>query len=200
MGQNVKIRLDYAAPGQKTYCILESAGSQWIAKRVIQPILEAERQSAVPQNRALTDINRTNYAFRLIEFDAAENAYVFRAVPHFPQRYQFRGRIWVDAETFGVKRVRGAPAISPSFWVKQTEFTHEYGNFSGFWLPVQHRSHADLRLFGRSTLEIDYGEYRWSGVIGSGTEQPKRLCRVDAESERQWSIQLSPFRPPHKFD
>lgn len=197
---NVKIQLEYVAPGQKTYCILEHSGSPLIAERVIYPIIEAERQSAVPQTRTLTDINRKNYAFRLIEFDAAENAYVFGAVPHFPQRYQFRGRIWVDAETFGIKRVRGAPAVSPSFWVRRTEFTHEYANFSGFWLPVQHRSHADLRLFGCSTLEIDYGEYRWPKGARPGTEQPKRLCPVDAESERPWSIQLSPFRHPRKFD
>jgi hypothetical protein len=196
----VKIQVEYVAPGEKTYCILESSGSQFIAKRVIQPILEAERQSAVPQTRTFTDISRKNYVFRLIEFDATENAYVFEAVPHVPQRYQFRGRIWVDAETFGIKRVHGTPAVSPSFWVKRTEFTHEYREFSGFWLPVQHRSHADLRLFGRSTLEIDYGEYRWSEGARPGSEQPKRLCPINAESERQWSIHLSPFRAPRKFD
>ncbi|MBZ5593954.1 MAG: radical SAM protein [Acidobacteriia bacterium] len=192
----VKIRLDYAAPGQKTFCILESTGSRFIAKRVIYPILEAECQSAMPQNRVLTDINRKNYAFQLIEFDATENAYVFGAVPHFPERYQFRGRIWVDAETFGIKRSRGVPAVSPSLWVKRTEFTHEYGRFSGFWLPVHHCSQAELRLFGRSTLEIDYGEYRWSGDAWPATEPPRGLCPIDAESERQWSIRLVPFRPP----
>ena len=158
----VTIRLEYVAPGRKTYHVLERSGSGWIVKRVIYPILEAERQSAIPQIRALTDINRKNYELRLVEFDANERAYVFDAVPHAARRYQFRGRIWVDAETFGIKRVRGVPAVSPSFWVKRTEFTHEYKQFGAFWLPVRHRSYAELRLLGSSTLEIDYRDYRWS--------------------------------------
>jgi len=199
----VKIQLDYTAPGRKTYCILEHSGSGLIAKRVIYPIVEAERQSAFPQTRSVTDINRKNYEFHLIEFDAAENAYVFSAIPQFPQRYQFRGRIWVDADTFGIKRVRGAPALSPSFWVKRTDFTHEYAKFGAFWLPVEHRSRAELHLFGSSTLEIEYGDYRWStrqfSAPGATFEQPPGFCPGDAEPERRWSLQLRPYRAAPKF-
>jgi MoaA/NifB/PqqE/SkfB family radical SAM enzyme len=183
----VKIRLDYVAPGQKNYCILEHSGSPLIAKRVIYPIIEAERQSAVPQTRALADINRNNYTFRPAGFDAEENAYVFEAIPNLPHRYQFRGRIWVDAETFGMKRVRGAPAVSPSFWVRRTEFTHEYQQFGAFWLPVRHHSQAELRLFGTSTLDIGYGAYRLSprqlGVDGAAIVQTPRLCPIESQPE-----------------
>jgi hypothetical protein len=158
----VKIRLDYAAPGQKTYSVLERSGSGLIAKRVIYPIIEAERQSALPAVRVLSDINRANYTLTLTGFDAAEQAYVFQATPRAPARYQFRGTIWVDAQTFGIKQVKGAPAVTPSFWVKSTEFSHEYRQFDGFWLPVRHHSEAQLRLFGTSTLDIVYESYRWS--------------------------------------
>ncbi len=168
----VKIRLNFTAPGKKTYSVLESSGSSFVAKRVIYPILDAERQSALPQARVRTDINRKNYSFRFIEFDTPANAYVFDAVPLSPQRFQFRGRIWVDPETFGIKRVQGTPAVSPSFWVKRTEFTHEYERVSGFWLPVRHRSYAELRIFGRSTLEIDYGEYRCSEIANPAARLP----------------------------
>lgn len=189
---NVKIRLDYVAPGRKTYCVLENSGSAWIAKHVIYPIIEAERQGAMPETRALSDINRENYSFRPIEFDAEERAYVFEAIPHEPHRYRFRGRIWIDAETFGIKRVRGAPAVSPSFWVKRTEFTHEYRQFGAFWLPVRHHSQAQLRLFGTSTLDIEYDGYAWSplqaGVDGPASVQPAQFCLVESELERPWSI------------
>ena len=160
----VKAQVDYVAPGKKSYAVLEHSGTGLIVDRVIRPILEAECESVL--NRAQSDINRTNYEFTFVEFDAAQNAYVFEASPHSPQRFLFRGRIWVDASTFGVRRVLGTPASRPSFWVKRTEFSHEYEDFGGFWLPVRHRSTAQLRLFGTSTLEIDYRLYRWSAKAG----------------------------------
>jgi hypothetical protein len=160
----VKAQVDYVAPGKKSYAVLERSGTGLIVDRVIRPILDAECESAL--NRAQSDINRTNYDFVLVEFDAAENAYVFKASPRVPQKFLFRGRIWVDAGTFGMRRVLGVPANRPSFWVKRTEFSHEYEDFGGFWLPVRHRSTAQLRLFGTSTLEIDYAGYRWSAKQG----------------------------------
>lgn len=167
----VKAQVDYVAPGKKSYAVLERSGTGLIVDRVIRPILDAECESAL--NRSQSDINRTNYDFVLVEFDAAQNAYVFEVSPHSPQKFLFRGRIWVDGGTFGVRRVLGTPANRPSFWVKRTEFSHEYEDFGGFWLPVRHRSTAQLRLFGTSTLEIDYGLYRWSAKEG-GPNRPQR--------------------------
>ena len=160
----VKAQVDFTAPGKKSYAILERSGMALIVDRVIKPILEAECKSAL--NRSQSDINRANYDFAFVEFDATGNAYVFEAVPRLPRKFLFRGKVWVDAETFGVRRVLGTPANPPSFWVKRTEFAHEYGEFDGFWLPVHHRSMAQLRLFGSSTLEIDYEGYHWSAREG----------------------------------
>lgn len=154
-----KIQIDYVAPGRKTYRVLEQSGSPLVLKHAIIPVVKAECQSAAPRIRALTDIQRTNYDFRWIGFDSVANAYVFEATPRARSRYQFRGRIWVDAASFHIARVRGTPAVSPSFWVKHTEFTHEYRSFGPFWLPVSHHSQGELRIFGLSTLEIDYREY-----------------------------------------
>ena len=160
----VKAQVDFTAPGHKSYAVLERSGMGLIVDRVIKPILEAECTSA--SNRSQSDINRTNYDFLFVAFDAAENAYVFEATPRVPRKFLFRGRVWVDAETFGVRRVLGTPANPPSFWVKSTEFAHEYDVFGGFWLPVRHRSRAQLRLFGTSTLEIEYEGYHWSAREG----------------------------------
>ena len=138
---------------------MERKGTGFIVEHVIRPILDAECESAA--NRAQSDINRANYEFRLVEFDESENAYVFEASPRVAKKFLFSGRIWVDAGTFGVRRVLGSPANRPSIWVKHTEFTHEYREFGGFWLPVSHRSRAELKMIGASTLEIDYGGYTW---------------------------------------
>lgn len=172
----MKVEVAYAVPGKKTYRVLESGGSSGlVTKKVIRPILDAEIESAVPKNREFTDINRKNYELQFVEFDPTENAYIFSAIPHTPHRYRLRGRIWVDGETFGIRRVRGVPSVSPSFWVRRTEFTHEYARIGEFWLPRRHHSQSELRIFGRSTLEIDYMEYHLSKESSSQPCQPKSI-------------------------
>jgi hypothetical protein len=65
-----------------------------------------------------------------------------------------------------VRLVLGSPANGPSIWVKRLEFTHEYREFGGLWLPASHRSRAELKVTGTSTLEIDYGGYQWAAQGG----------------------------------
>lgn len=154
------VEAGYLAPEAKTFRITTSSGSGLVLRHVIEPILEAETESASPAERALTEINRQNYQFEYEGFDPSTNTFVFKATPHKPRRYQFRGRVWIDAETFGVSKVEGQPALRPSFWVKRTDFIREYRTFEGCWLPVRHDSTAELRWFGQSTLQIRYGEYR----------------------------------------
>jgi MoaA/NifB/PqqE/SkfB family radical SAM enzyme len=166
LGQWAKAKVEFAtsAHGEKRYRILEQSGSRWILKHVIRPVLEAESASGLPANLPLTEINRRNYEFRFLGFEQQENAYVFAAVPVMNHRYQFRGRVWIDGNSFAVRRVQGSPAVSPSYWVKSTEFTREYSQHGAFWMPANHRSTAELRLVGNSILEIDYGQYYWTAA------------------------------------
>jgi len=92
----VKAQVDFAAPATKSYTVLERSGMALIVDRVIKPILDAECKSAL--NRSQSDINRANYDFLFIDFDAAENAYVFEASPRFARKFLVRGRdIWSTA-------------------------------------------------------------------------------------------------------
>ena len=146
-----------SAEGEKTFRVMEHQGSAYLLKHVIQPVLEAERVSAQKGIRELTEISRQNYEFRQAGFD--EEAFVFEATPRKPHRYQFQGRIWVDARTFAIRRVEGMPAVPPSFWVKRTDFAREYRQYGQFWLPAEHHSRAQVRIVGDSMLQIDYGTY-----------------------------------------
>jgi hypothetical protein len=71
----------------------------------------------------------------------------------------FRGRVWIDATRFAVARIEGAPAQSPSFWVKSTRFVHDYAEVNGQWLAQRNRSDSEIRVFGRSSTTILYGNY-----------------------------------------
>jgi hypothetical protein len=37
---------------------------------------------------------------------------------------------------------------------------HEYGKFGEFWLPVRNESVSQIRLGGKATLTIEYGNYQ----------------------------------------
>ena len=157
----VTAEVHYSTVGEKTFRIVGQSGSGTIRKRIIEPLLVAECENARPEARARTDICRRNYDFEFVTVDAEHVSYVFRVKPKNPTRYLFIGEVWVDSDTCGIRRIQGEPAVSPSFWVKKTMFFHDYGRFGDFWLPLHHHTEVQLRVFGRSTLDIMYQDYLW---------------------------------------
>jgi MoaA/NifB/PqqE/SkfB family radical SAM enzyme len=166
------VYIQYVAPGAKTFRMLETNGSSVILKRVIEPLLESEQQTTGQHQRKEVDISRLNYVFTLAGLDEKNGMYIFAVEPHTPNKYLFRGRIWVDPGSFGIARIDGEPAISPSFWVKKTHFVHQYARFGDFWFPVSHRTEVELRVFGKSTLSIDYYGYEWRPAPETGRTIP----------------------------
>jgi len=156
-----EVEVKYEPPGEKSFRITRHTGPGTIRKRVIEPLLGAECQNAKPEARVQTDISRRNYDFEFLFIHPETGAYVFRAVPKHENRYLFRGEVWIDGPTCGIRRVIGEPAVNPSFWVKRTVFTHEYDRVGEYWLPRGHRTEVQLRWFGESKLNIDYLKYVW---------------------------------------
>lgn len=68
------------------------------------------------------------------------------------------------------------PAVRPPFWVKRTQCEHEYERSRSYWLPVRHRTRVELRLFGRLTLEIDSGGYRFGEKEQSAGERSAQVA------------------------
>lgn len=165
----VSAEVIYTPPGHKDYRILSKTGSGIVHNRVIGPALEEERRNAPPEARAQTDIHRRNYDFAFLEFDAEAGANVFQAAPKTRDKRLFRGKIWIDEASCGVLRIEGQPAVSPSFWVKKTMFRHDYARVEGVWLPVRHHTEVQLRLFGRSTFDIEYVRYSFGAPPQSAT-------------------------------
>jgi hypothetical protein len=176
----------FEAPEEESFRVIERSGSASIDQRVFLPLLEAERANARSPAREAVEICRRNYSFTFESFDHTAQVYVFGAAPRTNNKYLFRGRIWVDAEDFAIKRVEGEPAQRPSFWVLKTHFVHEYGKFGDFWFPVRHRTEVELRLLGHSTLSIDYFDYQWQlpaeQARGASCRRPLTSLMVSANS------------------
>jgi hypothetical protein len=81
-------------------------------------------------------------------------------------------------------------AQNPSFWTKKSEIHHEYKKVQGFWLPIRNESVSYIRLGGRTTLTIEYKDYRVTDarqalpVLSSGDRQPVILKKVPAPAGR----------------
>jgi hypothetical protein len=151
----------FLAPEEKRFEVLERSGSGKVQKSVFSRLLEVERENARESARQAVDLSRRNYSFRFEAFDPAADAYVFDAEPRTANPYLLRGKIWVNAEDYGIQRIEGEPAKKPSFLVRRTIFVHEFAKFGDFWFPVHHRSETDLLLLGRAVLEISYFDYQW---------------------------------------
>jgi len=155
------VEANYEALEGKQFRVVERGGSASIDRRVFAPMIETERVNSLSPVGESAEISTRNYTFAYEGYDAALGAYTFRAEPQSKNKYLFRGKVWINGRDFAVQRIEGEPAQKHSFWIRRTKFVHEYANFGGFWFPVSNRTVVELRLLGRSTLNIDYFDYDW---------------------------------------
>ena len=151
----------YGALEGKRFRVLERGGSPQAERRVFSRLLQAEQETSRDPARQAVEICRRNYNFTFIQYDPTKGSYVFQVEPRTSNPYLLRGKIWVDAKNFAVRRIEGQPVARQSLFVSQTHFVHEFAKFGDFWLPVRHRSETEVVLLGRAILEINYFDYQW---------------------------------------
>ena len=61
--------------------------------------------------------------------------------------------------------LEGVLAKNPSFWVKSVRVVKRYGRFAGVALPTVVESHADLKLYGKSTFTMRYQYLEVNGQL-----------------------------------
>lgn len=160
----VEAVLHYRSPGWKEFRIVSQSGSETIRNRVFKPLMEVEIETAAGRNRHDGSITPANYDFILLGEDniAGSRCYLLEAHPKRNDKYLFRGRVWIHATDFSIVRITGEPARNPSFWISRVEFVRNYQKIGEFWLPARNESRTQVKLFGRNTLTIDYGQYQIS--------------------------------------
>jgi len=124
-------------------------------------MIDAERDASERAEHEQTQIIPKNYDFKFINTDVRDGrtSYVFDISPKTNNRFLVRGRIWIDAEDFAITQVEGAPSKNPSFWISGVEVLQRYGRVGRFWLPLMNRSHAEVKVFGATDVEIEYFDY-----------------------------------------
>ena len=155
------VNMIYTAPATEEYKVVSQNGPKWMINMVLKRLMESEQESIEPKNRASTQIDNENYSFTMLGSDDNPDgcSYVLGVEPRVPNKFQFRGRIWVNDKDFAVCRIEAEPAKNPSFWIKKTEIHHSYVKVGDFWFPTENKSVSRVRLDGHATLTIKYGDY-----------------------------------------
>jgi hypothetical protein len=156
------VKLRYRSPGMKEFTIIAQSGSRWIVDKIFKGLLQSEKEGAMPESARRMAVEPANYQFTFIEYDSGPSgpAYVFSIKPRTTYKYLYRGQIWVEAKDFAVARIKGEPARSPSFWMKNSTMEHTYGKIGQFWLPSYDHSVSQVRLGGYADLTIEYSDYK----------------------------------------
>jgi hypothetical protein len=163
------VDVDYKAPSTKEFTVRSETGSKLVIDRVFKRMLQSERESVTEENQRAVALIPDNYTFSLVgkEQTAGGPAYILSVEPRTQNKLLYRGRIWVDAVDFAVTKIEGEPSKNPSFWTKETKIEQVYTKVGDFWLPQSNRSTSVIRLGGRASFTIDYGNYQITATAPS---------------------------------
>jgi len=175
----------FVPPDSKKYTIEETNGSS-LGQILVRRMLANEAE--VTRDYASTDISADNYDFRFIrEADASgQRCYVLELLPRRIEKHLLHGNIWVDANTYLLRRFEGELAKPPSWWVRDVSVTFVYGEVGGMWLQTATEAAADVRILGRTTMVSRDLKYKITDLVAAAssveTNFPELILR--------W-----PFRP-----
>ena len=164
------VEMTYDAAQGKTFRIVSQSGSALLRDAVIKRAVDSEREAS--KLKAAIALSPANYRFRLLGNGDVDGrrVYILDVQPLKPEKFLYRGTVWVDAASFGVVKIEGAPAKNPSFWISHSTISVTDELTDGFWLPEVTRSQTLVRLGGRATLTIDYGQYQIEQHAPAGGE------------------------------
>ncbi len=143
----VVAQVSFIPPSAKDYVIVKSEGNErgvGIVRRVL------EREVSMATHTQPHDVSSANYDFALLGRETLDghDCYVLQLTPKREAVELVRGKAWVDAGNFEVRRIEGDTAKSPSFWLKKLNVTINYGHVNGVWLETSTQAVADVRLAG----------------------------------------------------
>jgi hypothetical protein len=140
------------------YSIVAQGGSERIQRRVLKPVLEAEKENAARDEWRKGNLSHANYEFNF--GGRTENGMLKMQLN--PRRRDSRlvnGAALLTAASGDLVRVEGRLSKSPSFWVKWVKVSRSYAPVGGSMMPVSIDSTADVRIAGVSTFGMTY-EYQ----------------------------------------
>jgi hypothetical protein len=155
------IETTYKRGQGKTYRILSRSGPSLLRNRVLDRLLQEEREMSRGKLREQAIITSANYDMKLIGREAAGGAMcdVLEIIPKRKSPYLLKGRLWLDPANMVIVKIEGKPPTSASFFSGRPQIVREYKELNGIALAQHSHAVSSSFLFGRSTVDIEYRNY-----------------------------------------
>ncbi|HEV2495419.1 MAG TPA: hypothetical protein VG204_20365 [Terriglobia bacterium] len=159
----------FLPPDSKDYRIQRTEGSM-IGERIVRRVLEKE--AAITKDGHSKEISQDNYEFRFLREEVAsgQRCYVLQLLPRRKDKNLLCGAVWIDADTYLIRRIEGEPQRSPSWWVRDIHIVLSYADVAGMWLPTYSEYTAKVRLLGLSTMLAHDLKYSYSQFAEARSE------------------------------
>jgi len=149
----------------KYYNIESSSGG--MGEKVLRDVLTKETEP--PRDAQRKALSPENYDFQLLgnEIVDGRRCFLLSMSPKREEKDLLRGKIWVDAENYNIRRVEGSPAKNPSWWIHDLHILMSFAEVDGMWLRTFTHAVANVRFKGKYTMESRDIEYRFSEQTAS---------------------------------
>jgi hypothetical protein len=181
----VVAQVSYNPPAAKDYAIVKAEGNDR-GESVVRKVLEHETSSTDRQSQS-REIAPSNYDLTLLGRESmnGRDCYVLQLAPKRQEVELIRGKAWVDARDFRLRRIDGEMAKSPSMWIKQVHVTMDFGLVNGIWLETASRAVADVRMAGTHVLtsrELDVQTASVSAKLGQPHQSQRERRHIVADT------------------
>jgi len=101
----------FVPPRSKKFVIGETSGG--LGETIVRQMLASEAD--LLKNQGATDISPANYDFRFINEQDPDHqrCFVLELLPRRKDKNLLQGTVWIDSETYLIRRIEGEPAKSP---------------------------------------------------------------------------------------
>jgi len=158
----VAVQINYRQVEGQRYTVVARSGSDRL-NGIIDRVLSSEAGVSLPAENARHDITSANYRVRLlrVEVAAGRNCYVLELAPRIRSRFLIVGKAWIDSGSYSVVRIDGQFAASLSVLVGAPQFTEEFVEVHGFWMPEHVHSVSSGLLLGSTELDVLFSNYQF---------------------------------------
>jgi hypothetical protein len=152
-------------PDSKQYNIESSSGG--MGEKVLRDVLSKETES--PRDAQRQELSLENYDFQLLGEAMLDGSrcYLLSMNPRREEKDLLRGKLWIDAESYNIRRVEGSPAKNPSWWLHDLQILMSFTEVDGMWLRTSTHAVANVRFKGKYVMESRDLEYRFTQQTAS---------------------------------
>jgi hypothetical protein len=158
------IQTVYRRETGKSYTILSESGSEFIRNHVLRTVLDNEKTLNLPGTVEHSWLTSANYEMQLkpggVQLLDGRQCVALAITPRRKATNMIEGTIWVDVRDGSIVQIVGTATQSPSIFTGAAQVMRHYVNVNGFAMATQARAVSDSFILGRTTVTIDYRDYK----------------------------------------